>query len=109
MTQSEINLGRKVNIDGLLQSIKAAGCTLHLDGWHISVKGKPPEALLEQLKSDKLPLLFYMVANAPHQCLVCGGVASHEDEPYWFCREHFPNTEEKIEEVRRILLEREDE
>ncbi len=106
---TEINLGRRVNVDGLLQSIKAADCSLTLDGWHIGIRGKPPEGLVEQLKSDKLPLLFYMVANAPQRCLVCGGAASREDEPYWFCREHFPDTEEKIEEVRKILAEREDE
>lgn len=79
------------------------GTDVVLDGWSPRLRGKSqPPTVMEEVKANKLAIIYLLVTLCPHPCESCDGwgvtsfIMAGESTPRWFCTAHLPDTEGKL-------------
>lgn len=84
-----------LDVKAFLAQLAEEGCQVQLDGWETRLTGTRPTAeRMAQLLRNKLPVVYHLVATAPHRCETCGGYGrvtfAEGSEEHWFCTAHQP-------------------
>lgn len=84
-----------LDVKAFLALLAAEGVVIEMDGWHSRLQGtRPSPERMKQILTNKLPIVYHLVATAAHRCETCDGegrvVFPGEDGPHWFCTTHEP-------------------
>lgn len=90
-------------ITELLWRLLGEGTEVRLDGWSPRLRGKSqPPQVMEEIKANKLAIIYLLVTLCPHPCESCEGwgvksmIIGGEPTPRWFCTAHYPEDEGRM-------------
>ena len=88
LTEQEQGIGGLLDVQALLDRLRASGSDLLVDGWQARLKGHVAPDLLEEFKANRLLVLFWSAAAAAsvgRSCWLCSGVATQQVGGHVFC------------------------